>query len=197
LKSLRSQIDTLEVSLHAHVKDSDEATKRIIDAIIKQRDIFETVSQAQGVEFLKLHQDTWVTIENQHVMTREEMKLQTERLGKIQSTGNKKTREQMTSIGEDIIGTMESMNKDIQAEHETTRSQITELKEALSQLSQQIKQRDRDLQDLLAAFNRTRSKKKRKQLKEQTDAITAALLALQTAYKSLQVCFRSGSRLCN
>jgi hypothetical protein len=47
--------------------------------------------------------------------------------------------------------------------------------------------RNQELNDLLAEFNKSKSKKKRQQLSERSNAVTAAIPALETMYRSLKV----------
>lgn len=184
-------------------------TKDILDSIINQRDVFQTNLQAHTVEMRKLHEDTKFQIEDQHVitcleitqvvheadtanqaehnLTREEMRIQAERAEKMHEMSSIKTKEQIKSTEAEVIETIEVVNQANQAEHENTRSEIAELKGALRLLSEQMKARDLELKELLSAYNRTRSTKKRQRLGERSNAVTAALLALETMYRSLQV----------
>lgn len=95
-----------------------------------------------------------------------------------------KTQELIKSSEVEVVGVITVAS---QEEHGNTRSQIEELKEALRILSEQMQARDLELKELLKAVNNTRSPKKRKELGERSNAVTAALFALETMYRSLRV----------
>jgi seryl-tRNA synthetase len=73
-------------------------------------------------------------------------------------------------------------------QHNQTQAQISELQEALRQLSEQIEARDRQLAVLLTDLSKIRKAKTRKRLQEQSNAVIAAIVALQTMYCRFLVC---------
>jgi molybdopterin synthase catalytic subunit len=124
------------------------------------------------------------TNQAEHKSTREAMSSQAFRATEQHETVLTRTEELVKSSEVEVIGVLSVSN---QEEHEQTRSQIDELKEALRILKEQMDSRDQELKGLLKLFNSTRSTKERKKLGERSNAVTAALLALESMYRSLRV----------
>ena len=118
--------------------------------------------------------------QKEHEQTRAEIRSCTEQ---IDAT----TSEHIVTSKVEVIEAIGVTNETNKLEHKGTQQQIAELQESLRILSQQMRDRDMELKELLVAYNRTRNKKKRQQLGERSNAVTAALLALETVYRSLQV----------
>ena len=70
-----------------------------------------------------------------------------------------------------------------------TQAQIADLKEAIKMLEGQIRDHTEVLKSTLVSLNKARGIKKRKTLMERSNAVTAALLTLETMYRSLQASF--------
>lgn len=79
-----------------------------------------------------------------------------------------------------IIEVIQVTEQNSEAVHSATQLEITNLIAAIQQLSDDIKLKDAELRDLLKAFCKTKSLKKKKKLQEQGNAISATLLALET-----------------
>jgi molecular chaperone GrpE (heat shock protein) len=88
----------------------------------------------------------------------------------------------------EIIEAIQITGESSEAAQQATQQEISQLKVAIQQLSDQMQQKDTELRDLLKAFRETRSQKKRKVLQEMSNAVSATLLALEVMYRSLQVC---------
>lgn len=86
-----------------------------------------------------------------------------------------------------IISSVELGDQTNQAEHTQTQNQIAELKESIRILADQIEARDLELKQLLTAFNNTKNATQRRKLGDQSNAVTAALLALEIMYSTLMV----------
>lgn len=87
----------------------------------------------------------------------------------------------------EIIEAIQVTEQHGDTEHEATRHEIAQLKDAIEELSKQMKQKDNELQEILTEFRNTRSPKKKKKLRERGNAISAALLAFEVMYRSLMV----------
>lgn len=157
-------------------------------------------------EFRKLHDDGKTCAEEQHTDTRLSITKVISEADLTNQAEHRSTREVLSSQAlraaeqrkhvltktEELIKSSEVEVVSVitvasQEEHENTRNQIEELKEALRILSEQMQSRDLELKELLKAFNNTRSTNKRKELGERSNAVTAALFALETMYRSLRV----------
>jgi hypothetical protein len=55
------------------LEDLDSATRGVLDAIIKQHDVFKAVHDAQIDLMKNLHNDTLSRVENEHTTTRREI----------------------------------------------------------------------------------------------------------------------------
>jgi hypothetical protein len=88
----------------------------------------------------------------------------------------------------EIIEAIQIIEQSSEAAQQATQQEIIQLKAAIQQLSEQIKQKDAELREFLKAFRETRSQKKKAALREGTNAVSATLLALEVMYRSLQVC---------
>jgi hypothetical protein len=143
----------------------DDVLRKIEDS---QSSTSQTVTEA--------HQQTRDLIRNQG------MEYQTQA-----QTVHNKTIEAVQSGTVEIQHTIEMEITTNKAEHANTQAQIAELRETLKILSAQINERDLEFKDLLTAFNKTKSSKKKRALGEKSNAVAAALYALETMYKSIQV----------
>ena len=199
----------------AHIADSSDRAKAILDAIAKQRDVFEASVQLHRLETIKLHEEGMKQVKEQHLTTRAEINKESQGTSMVIQVEHIKTREEIhvqAAIVEDLLIATEDRTKERitsaetgivelisyadqanQAEHARTQDQVAELQRALYQLGEQIKTRDCELKALLDAYHRTKNSKKRKDLVERSNAVTAALLALETMYKGLQVRIVSGT----
>jgi molecular chaperone GrpE (heat shock protein) len=86
-----------------------------------------------------------------------------------------------------VIAKIEDAETTDHGEHETTRKEISELQEALRLLSEQMEASGEELKSLLHEFNHTTNEKKRRHLGQRSNAVTAALLALEIVYRSILV----------
>jgi septal ring factor EnvC (AmiA/AmiB activator) len=82
---------------------------------------------------------------------------------------------------------LESIDASSRAEHEATRRELEQMKQALAQIEQDMIRRDDELKELLTAIGRAHGDKEKKNLQERSNAVTVALCALVTVYQSLQV----------
>jgi molecular chaperone GrpE (heat shock protein) len=134
----------------------------MLNLIINQHDIFKNDTQAQTAEIKAMQTETNETIIELHGATRIE-----------------------------IIEAIQIAEHSNEAAQQATQQEITQLKEAIQQLSDQMKQKDAELKVFLKDFRETRSQKKKKKLQELSNAVSATLLALEVMYRTLQVCLMS------
>lgn len=125
-----------------------------IDLILKQEDVFKIQTASQTEEIRVMHGATNDAMVAQYDMTRS----------------------MVTS------GIMAAAEQDLAA-HEATQQEIASLKEAIKQLAEQMRQKDAELKEFIRIFCETRNAKKRKALRERTNALSAAYLALQMVYR--------------
>jgi hypothetical protein len=116
---------------------------------------------------------------------------------KIEST---KSDERHQTTSKEIIAKYDETHGQIQdsldlleassrAEHEVTRRELEQIKNAMVQIEQDMKRRDEELTVLLLALREARTVKERQKLQERTNAVTTAIYALVTMNQSLQVEF--------
>lgn len=79
-----------------------------------------------------------------------------------------------------------------QEEQKVILHQIFDVKKAMEQMREEIRKKDDEFKDTLLAYIHAHSPKKRKALKEKGNLISAALVALETVYRSLQVSLCKG-----
>lgn len=79
-----------------------------------------------------------------------------------------------------------------QEEQKIILHQIFDIKKAMEQMREEIRKKDDEFKETLLAYIRAHSPKKRKALKEKGNLISAALVALETVYRSLQVSLCKG-----
>ena len=148
----------------ATIKQSDDynklndKTREILNLIVNQQDVFDGCTQAQTAEIKAMHTETNEMVIEQHSVTRIE-----------------------------IIEVIQIAGESGEAAQQATQQEISQLKVAIQQLSDQMQQKDAELRDLLKSFHKTRSQKKKKVLQEMSNAVSATLLALEVMYRSLQV----------
>jgi hypothetical protein len=169
-------MEIMESLSKSQIEQLDCATKRIMELVVNQQDVFEITLQSQTAGIEAIREDMVDHLETHHVATRRALTLQ-----------NRDTRAEINTMEIKVVDSVQVVGQANRAEHERTQSQIKELREALDLLSNQIHQRDLELKDLLNALNRTKDKKQRKSLGEKSNTVTAALLALETVYRSLRV----------
>jgi hypothetical protein len=89
----------------------------------------------------------------------------------------------------EVIETLQSLDSTSRTEQEATRREVEELKKAMKQIEEDMKRRDAELKELLQALSRTRNDLERKGLRERSNAVTVALVALMTIHETLKVFF--------
>ena len=63
----------IEQEKSSYLEDFDLVTQSLIDAILKQQDVFEAVHDAQVTEMKKLHGEMVLRVKNEHATTRNEI----------------------------------------------------------------------------------------------------------------------------
>ncbi|OQV02262.1 hypothetical protein CLAIMM_07493 [Cladophialophora immunda] len=122
----------------------------------------------------------------EHDQTRQEIRSEGKQAEIRSQESYNATAKRIESTELEIISSIEAAGDANQVEHANTQREIAKLKGALQALSEQIESRNQELKSLLSAFNLSKSKKKREQFSEWSNAVTAALLALETMYRSLK-----------
>jgi hypothetical protein len=69
----REQVSQFKLEQSDRLKDLDLITKKVVDAIIKQEDVFLAAHDALPSLMRTLHNDTVTKIEDQHEITRHEI----------------------------------------------------------------------------------------------------------------------------
>lgn len=187
---------------------SDEGLAKILDAIIEQRDVFQVLFEGQATLQRQLHTETCNLMEESNERTVQgisaavefnssrllaEQGLTREFVGlELEISESNAEQRHSSAIGaihasqEQITEAVECSREENDMAHAGTQAQIADLKQAIKMLEDQIKEHTEVLKSTLAALNNTRGTKKRKALMERSNAVTAALLALETMYRSLQ-----------
>jgi hypothetical protein len=199
----------MDSDLQMHITNSDGKSQKIFDAIINQQDLFTSLIHDHGSQNIQLHQTTRVCIQDvktdvradvaryeaentvksqvEHGQTRDLVQLEFQRLRRNNEGLHETTVTAVQSSQTTIVSSVEMNSQINQADNARTQSQIAELKISISILTEQIKARDQELKQLLTAFSETKNAAKRKRIGERSNAVTAALLALQTMYNTLLV----------
>lgn len=206
--TIRQQLEGLGDDIESHFDQSDETQREVLDAIIHQRDVFTAAFQDQFIFIQSISKQTRQQIIESHEETRTEARRVAEGLAKSNQGEHDQTRQEIRSEGEwakirseesnaaaqriestgvEILHTIKITRDANQVEHGNTQSQIAELKAALGVLSEQMTLRNQELKDILAAFNESKNTKAKQQLSQRSNAVTAAILALETMYRSLKV----------
>lgn len=202
---IREQVDLVSLRQSGRFKELNERSKEILDAMIDNQNIFKLLIESQTAEIQQMHEDTnervvelhestrsqiIQSLENtsrksmdEHEATRQDLQLHTYTLGRLHAETNLTVLEQQ----EETRNHLQIMDQRSQNEHETTQREISQLKQALRQLREEMKKIDAGLKESLAAFNRQRSPRKRRRLQKLSNAASATLLALETLYRSIQV----------
>jgi len=115
--------------------------------------------------------------EADHKLTREVITSQASRATEQHESALNRTEDLIKSSEVEVIRVVTAAN---QEDHKDTRSQIDELKEALRILQEQMHSRDLELKEPPKLYSNTRSVKERKKLGERSNAVTAALFALES-----------------
>lgn len=195
--------------IESRFRNTSETQKRIIDAILQDRSVFETSLQDQSVllqtiseeikgeikssrkatctEIRQIIADSGAVNHDEHDQTRQELRIEVEQAAIRNQESNNATAQQIESIEVEIVNVVNTTSDINQAEHIQTQSQILELKQALRELSNQMALRNQELKEVLEAFQASKSKKSKKQLFERSKVVTAAIMALETMYRSLKV----------
>ncbi|KAF2744731.1 hypothetical protein M011DRAFT_460756 [Sporormia fimetaria CBS 119925] len=182
---LRQQLTNLDTDLQSYIQSSDERTQKIIDAILNQGDIFTALLLDYGSENAQLHETTRSVVQEEHTRTRELIQLEGQRLGSESEERQRTTIRAVQASETMIISSIETNGEANQINHARTQSQIAELETALQVIKEQMEARDRELKQLLTALHETRNASKRRTIGEKSNAVTAALMALETMYSTL------------
>ncbi|PMD38004.1 hypothetical protein L207DRAFT_59761 [Hyaloscypha variabilis F] len=94
----------------------------------------------------------------------------------------------------EVIETLQSLDSTSRTEQEATRREVEELKKAMKQIEEDMKRRDEELKELLQALSRTQNDLERKGLRERSNAVTVALVALMTIHETLQVWYSTSAQ---
>jgi hypothetical protein len=136
----------------------DASTKAVHQAVLEGRDIFKECLASQIQKTDVMHNETNALIVGEASQTRI-----------------------------DVIETISTSNDQDRFQHESTRQEILQLRQALEQYRLDMEQRSTELKSLLVTFEQTSNPQKREKLQEKSKAVTAALYALKVVYDSLQV----------
>lgn len=79
-----------------------------------------------------------------------------------------------------------------QEEQKVILHQIFDVKKAMEQMREEIRKKDDEFKETLLAYIHAHNPKKRKALREKGNLISAALVALETVFRSLQVSLCKG-----
>ncbi|KAJ9604696.1 hypothetical protein H2200_010810 [Cladophialophora chaetospira] len=206
---IKQQLEENRRTTASNFTKLDDQTKQILDSIISNGDIFQDQSRhllksleqslkdvlldlkeandATRSEFFLALKDAGNSSQRDHELTRDEIHSWNDELTSTIVTSNQVTNERIASSTVEVstrIDLSESTNRE---QHESTQRQISELQEALRVLNEQIQTRNEELKGLLSDFNKTNNKKKRQHIGELSSAVTAALLALETMFQTLQL----------
>ena len=154
--------------------------KTILDALINNRDVFQQSVQAQTDKVRKMLDQTDAVIGEEHAKTRTEI-VQTVY---VADAHNREEHAEMRIVVVENVTAADASNRE---QHEATRQQVKQLEHALTVLKGEIRKRDEELKEFLSAFTQTHSPAKRRKLQERSNAVSAALLALETVYRRLEV----------
>jgi hypothetical protein len=69
----REQVLRIELDHSGRLKDLDLATQRVLDAIVKQQDVFKAVHDTQIALLGTLHSETVLRAKDEHATTRREI----------------------------------------------------------------------------------------------------------------------------
>lgn len=205
----RQQLEGLGDDIETHFKDCDARHQATVDAILHQRDVFTVALQDQQVFIQAVAKDITHESKENHEITRTEVRREASKLTTLNQDEHDRTRHEIRSEEEqaairsqecnkavtrrikstelEILDAIDATSQATQVEHRNTQEQIEELRVALRELSRQLDSRNQELKDLLIDLNRSKGKEKRKMLAERSNAVTAAIFALETMYRSLKV----------
>lgn len=126
---------------------------------------------------------------NQHDQTRQEIAVHFRETENRSQQNLETVTRRVESTEIEVINVIHDTHESNERARAETQAQIAELQKAIEVLKGQIDERSDELRSLLVACIETKDAKKRKRLGERSNAVTAALLALETMYESLQVSF--------
>jgi hypothetical protein len=199
----------MDTDVASRFDDCDVRTKEILEAIVHQQDVFRSSLLNYTVTVRTLHAETTTQIQDIHENTRLEVHQTADRIEQANEAEHLATRQEIQQGEDRIIASTTAAHREasrtIQTaeirlheaigstdeasaiRHQQTQSQIAEIEQALSQLSQQMQAQEAALRALVTAMGQATNSKKRTLLRERSNAVTAAILALETMYRSLQV----------
>lgn len=198
----RQQIISFRLDTSAHFAAADQNTQEVLRAILSCKDVFE--AKLQHLELLDAasHTETRTIIQRNHLATTQIIQSTIDSGVSVSATQHDQTREaisrrlskteglsraQIETTTTEIINVIHDSQLSDARAHAHTQAQIDELQRAIQLLGDQIAERNKELESLIALCSQTRNAKKREKISERSTAVTAALLALETMYRSLQV----------
>lgn len=185
LERLASNVDIILSAITAEgnhtttsiISNQDETRAEIVTAITTQgRAVIETVT-AQKISVEDALRQESTKSDERHQSTTDQI------VTELEETHTQ------------VITTLDRLNARSQAEHEDTRNELEQLRNAMAQIEQQMIRRDEELRELIVARNQAYTTKERRKLQEKSNAVTVAICALVTIYQSLEVIQNSHPRL--
>jgi hypothetical protein len=205
----RQQVDLVSLRQSNRFKELNERTRGILDTMIDNQDVFKFLIDLQTAELQQMHDDANERAVEQHNSTRsqivevvettsrqsmeqsmdeheairQDVQLHTYTLGRLQA----ETHVTVVEQHEETRTQIQIVDQRNQDEHETTQREISQLRQATRQLLEEIRKVRAGHRELVEAFSRQHSPKKRRRLLKLSNAASATLLALEKLYRSLQV----------
>ena len=198
---LRSTIDIEFTKQSERFGSLDDNARAIFETLSINQTITLDVVQSELTKSANTHRQATLTILQTHREKHAEVKQSLNALdghakAALQAIANNQTSIQEASAtilsNQDesqvaINQALETMNASSQAEHEATRRELEQMKQAMAQIERDMVRRDKELKELLIELSKTSAEKERKKLQEQSNAVSVALCALVTIYQGLQV----------
>ncbi|KAN0094099.1 hypothetical protein V8E51_017283 [Hyaloscypha variabilis] len=183
-EAISQQQDSVKEAVQIEsLKSDDRHTNTVTTIVAKQEEVYGEISRKIDEAGELAVQAVIASGESVHNLISSEGS----RLDERHRETTEKIVAKQTESHTEVIETLQSLDSTSRTEQESTRRDVEELKKAMKQIEEDMKRRDAELKELLQALSRTHNDLERKGLRERSNAVTVALVALMTIYETLQV----------
>lgn len=198
----RTKLENIGTQAKTRFDQCNARTKEVLNALTNNRDLFASTLQDHTVLLQGLEEDIRRSLHNSQAIIQRDVQESAVHTEAMIKDEHHQTRTIIRNEGERTVqanaGYVQTVDAHLQnsidiraqenkSQHRQTQKYMTDLQDQLSQLREQITERDREFRTILEALKEATTAKKRKSLHERSNAVAATLLALQIMYGHVKV----------
>jgi hypothetical protein len=204
LIACRCDIDVEATRQFERFDNLDDQAKAIFEAISQQQESIKDAVQIESLKSDDRHTNTVTTIVAKQEEVYGEISRKIDEAGELAvqaviangesvhnliSSEGSRSDERHREATEIIVAKQTESHAEVIETLQATRREVEELKKAMKKIEEDMKRRDKELKELLRALSRTHNDLERKGIRERSNAVTVALVALMKIHETLKVFF--------